>query len=399
MMNQTTLTATHAPHPPLANRLGRRIKVLIVDDSVVIRRILSQALGQDPGLELVGFAPNGQIALQKAAELKPDVITLDIEMPEMDGLTTVRRLRAAGSKACVIMCSTLTSRGASATLDALMLGADDYVTKPSNTGPMESALTMLHEELIPKIKQFFMVKKALPPPRPAAMAASPWTGGAPALSGPPKIVAIGVSTGGPTALMTILPQFPASFPLPIVIVQHMPPLFTKLLAERLRAESRFDVVEAVEGMALKPGRIIIAPGDYHLRLRRGSQEVIVALDQAPRENSCRPAVDVLFRSVAEIYAGAVVGVILTGMGQDGLHGVEQLKTKGAYIIAQDRNSSVVWGMPGASRRGWAGQFGSRPGRRRAGDHAAGLPMISTTEKSGKSAAEPRWPPLNPAPTR
>jgi two-component system chemotaxis response regulator CheB len=214
---------------------------------------------------------------------------------------------------------------------------------------------MLHDELIPKIKQFFEVKKLAPVPRSVPASAPLPSRVAPRLPNVPlftvpaerKIVAIGVSTGGPTALMDILPQFPASFPLPVVIVQHMPPLFTKLLAERLQAQSKFEVLEATNGMALKAGRMIVAPGDYHMRLHRSGAETVVHLDQGPRENSCRPAVDVLFRSVAEIYSAGVIGVILTGMGQDGLHGVEQLKSKGAYIIAQDQASSVVWGMPGA----------------------------------------------------
>jgi two-component system chemotaxis response regulator CheB len=356
MTNQTAPAPIHhSPGHRVLNRLGRRIKVLVVDDSVVIRRIITETLSNDPELEVVGYAANGLIALQKAVELKPDLITLDIEMPEMDGLTTIRRLRAAACTACVIMCSTLTSRGASAALDALMLGANDYVTKPSNTGPMDSARTMLHDELIPKIKQFFELKRTVAMPRVMPASAPLQSRAATRLPATPlftmaaerKIVAIGVSTGGPTALMEIVPQFPPSFPLPIVIVQHMPPLFTKLLAERLQAHSRFEVVEATNGMPLKPGRMIIAPGDYHMRLHRSGPEVVVHLDQGPRENSCRPAVDVLFRSVAEVYAGGVVGVILTGMGQDGLHGMEQLKGKGAYIIAQDQASSVVWGMPGA----------------------------------------------------
>jgi two-component system chemotaxis response regulator CheB len=345
----------HASGHRFSNRLGRRIKVLVVDDSVVIRRIITESLSNDAEFEVVGYAANGLIALQVAAELKPDVITLDIEMPEMDGLTTIRRLRAASSTACVIMCSTLTSRGASAALDALMLGANDYVTKPSNTGAMDSARTMLHDELIPKIKQFFEVKKAVAVPRSVPASAGTPSRVAPRLPVTPlftmpterKIVAIGVSTGGPTALMEIVPQIPPSFPLPIVIVQHMPPLFTKLLAERLNTQSKFEVLEATNGMTLKAGRIVIAPGDYHMKLTRSGREVAVQLDQGPKENSCRPAVDVLFRSVADLYAGGVVGVILTGMGQDGLHGVEQLKSKGAYIIAQDQASSVVWGMPGA----------------------------------------------------
>jgi two-component system chemotaxis response regulator CheB len=354
MINQPTIPLPQARLHTPKNRLGRRIRVLVVDDSTVIRRIISETLSADPEFEVVGFAADGKIALQKAAELKPDVITLDIEMPEMDGLTAVRRLRQSSSTACIIMCSTLTTRGASAAIDALIQGANDYVTKPSNSGPMDSALAMLRGELIPKIKQFFEIRKPAPPVAaishsvPAARtAAQPPAARVFSSGAPPSVLAIGVSTGGPTALMEILPQFPASFPLPVVIVQHMPPLFTKLLAERLCAKSRFEVVEAVEGMTLQPGRVIVAPGDYHLRLRRSNKEVSVALDQGPRENSCRPAVDVLFRSVAEIYAGRVIGLILTGMGQDGLLGVQELKSKGAYIIAQDRVSSVVWGMPGA----------------------------------------------------
>ena len=355
MTNQTAPAPTHASAHRLLNRLGRKIKVLVVDDSIVIRRVISQSLSGDPDFEVVGYAANGLIALQKAAELKPDAITLDIEMPVMDGLTTIRRLREASYNACVIMCSTLTTRGASAAIDALLHGANDYVTKPSNTGPTDSAQTMLHDELIPKIKQFFELRKFAAVPRSMAAAAPTQSRAVTRTPAKPlftlpaerRIVAIGVSTGGPTALMDILPQFPASFPLPVVIVQHMPPLFTKLLADRLRERGPFEVMEAAEGMALKPGRVVIAPGDYHMRLHRSATGVAVRLDQGPRENSCRPAVDVLFRSVAEIYAGGVIGVILTGMGQDGLRGVEQLKSKGAYIIAQDRGSSVVWGMPGA----------------------------------------------------
>jgi two-component system chemotaxis response regulator CheB len=349
MINQTRLPAVGG-RPDLRGAGARKIRILVVDDSVVIRRFITQALSDEPSFEVVGTAANGVLALQKAADLNPDVITLDIEMPEMDGLTTVRQLRAANSKAYVIMCSTLTTRGASAAIDALVLGANDYVTKPSNSGPMDAALAMLRDELIPKIKQFFGQKKLLAPPvRPAMTAAPIGMQAKPrfTLAVPRKIVAIGVSTGGPTALMEIMPQFPATFPLPIVIVQHMPPIFTKLLADRLSQQSALEVVEAAPGMALQPGRVVLAPGDYHMRLRRSTKEISVEVDQGPRENSCRPAVDVLFRSVSEIYAGGVIGVILTGMGQDGLRGVEILRNKGAYIIAQDQGTSVVWGMPGA----------------------------------------------------
>jgi two-component system chemotaxis response regulator CheB len=352
MINQTAQFAAPASRIGPPSPSNRKTRILVVDDSVVIRRFITHALAGEPTFEVVGSAANGVLAVQRAAELKPDVITLDIEMPEMDGLATVRRLREMSCDAYVIMCSTLTSRGASATIDALMLGANDYVTKPSNSGPMDSALTMLRDELIPKIKQFFQEKRRTPaPPRPSPPMASspPRQVAAPAFltAMERKVLAIGVSTGGPTALMEMLPMFPGTFPLPIVIVQHMPPLFTKLLADRLRSQSALEVVEATAGMTLKPGRVILAPGDYHMRLRRSMQDVTVVLDQAPRENSCRPAVDVLFRSVAETYSGGVIGVILTGMGQDGLRGVELLKQKGGFIIAQDQSTSVVWGMPGA----------------------------------------------------
>jgi len=349
-MNQSALSSAPRLAPAASVAANRKIRILVVDDSVVIRRFITNALSEEPAFEVVGFAPNGILALQKAAELKPDVITLDIEMPEMDGLTTIRKLRETSSKAYVIMCSTLTSRGASSTIDALVFGANDYVTKPSNSGPMESALKMLKDELIPKIKQFFTAATSAPALRKPAGVAVPGAArpaGAAVAGGERKILAIGVSTGGPTALMEILPQFPAGFPLPVVIVQHMPPLFTKQLADRLSAHCSLEVLEATEGMPLMPGRVLIAPGDYHMRLRRTAAGASVALDQGDRENSCRPAVDTLFRSVGEVYAGGVIGVILTGMGQDGLRGVEQLRAKGAYIIAQDRGTSVVWGMPGA----------------------------------------------------
>jgi len=342
------------PAPGLAHAASvpgsGKIRILVVDDSVVIRRFITHALSEDPAFEVVGFAANGILALQKVAELKPDVITLDIEMPEMDGLATIRKLREASCKAYVIMCSTLTSRGAASTIDALVFGANDYVTKPSNSGPMDAALKMLQDELIPKIKQFFATGNPASAQRKSSVVVVPGSvrpAVASAAGGERKILAIGVSTGGPTALMEILPQFPATFPLPVVIVQHMPPIFTKQLADRLSAHCSLEVVEASEGMPLTPGRVVVAPGDYHMRLRRTASGTSVALDQGPRENSCRPAVDVLFRSVSDVYAGGVIGVILTGMGQDGLRGVEQLRAKGAYIIAQDRGTSVVWGMPGA----------------------------------------------------
>ncbi len=328
---------------------GARIRVLVVDDSVVIRRLVTTALERDPQIEIVGTAPNGSIGLARVPQLTPDVITLDIEMPEMSGLEMLRELRRTNKEVRVIMFSTLTERGALSTMEALTLGADDYVTKASNFGSLDRSMDALRGELIPKIKQFFTIEGETPiaPARHATTGKAPpavW----PASGKPrPQIVAIGVSTGGPTALGEILPQLPADYPLPVLIVQHMPPLFTRLLAERLHATSKVKVVEAAAGMVVEPGCVYIAPGDYHMRLQKSAGKTKIALDQGPQENSCRPAVDVMFRSVEEMYGGAVISVILTGMGYDGLRGAEILKAHGAYLIAQDEASSVVWGMPGA----------------------------------------------------
>jgi two-component system, chemotaxis family, protein-glutamate methylesterase/glutaminase len=334
---------------------GERIRVLVVDDSVVIRRLVTHAVEQDPVLEVVGVASNGAIALQRIPQFNPDVLTLDIEMPEMDGLETLRRVRREYPKLRVIMFSTLTARGAAITLEALTLGADDYVAKASNEGSLDRSLTRLREELVPKIKQFFHIAGQSRPavqPEPAQVSAPAplvWRG-APVLQSTkvrPKVLVIGVSTGGPTALGAILPELPAGFPLPVLVVQHMPPLFTRLLAERLNTACRLPVEEASQGAPVGKGKILIAPGDYHLRVASNCGIARVCLDQSPPQNSCRPAVDALFTSIGEVYGGAAIAVILTGMGQDGLRGVEILKAQGASVLAQDEASSVVWGMPGA----------------------------------------------------
>jgi two-component system chemotaxis response regulator CheB len=332
---------------------GERIRVLVVDDSVVIRRLVTHALEQDSSLEVVGAAANGSIALQRIPQFNPDVLTLDIEMPEMDGLETLRRLRREHPHVRVIMFSTLTERGAAVTLEALSLGADDYVAKASNEGSLDRSMVRLREELVPKIKQFFLLsgedRTTSRPGAPPAAAPGTRSPGAASLPTPatPKVVAIGVSTGGPAALGAILPQFPSGFRLPILVVQHMPPLFTRLLAERLDSSCPLKVEEAAAGAVVEAGRILIAPGDYHMKVAFQGREVRVCLDQSPPQNSCRPAVDALFASVGEVYGGAAVGVILTGMGQDGLRGTEILKARGARVVAQDEASSVVWGMPGA----------------------------------------------------
>jgi two-component system chemotaxis response regulator CheB len=287
-------------------------------------------------------------------QVDPDLVLLDVEMPEMNGLETLRLIRRDFPDVRVIMCSSLTERGGLVTLVALTLGADDYVTKASNQGSYEQSMERLRGELIPKIKQFFV----LPANDHAGVsigqiAPAVARGSAPSIARPaprnmrPHVVVIGVSTGGPTALGAILPQFPANFPLPVLVVQHMPPLFTRLLADRLNAACNLPVKEACEGELVRGGQILIAPGDFHLRVSDGDGCVRVHLDQSAPQNSCRPSVDALFSSAGGTYGGGVVAAVLTGMGQDGLRGAEVLKAQGAMVLAQDEVSSVVWGMPGA----------------------------------------------------
>lgn len=330
----------------------KKIRVLIVDDSTVIRRLLSDSLAADPAIEVAGTAANGKIALAKMPQVNPDIITLDMEMPEMDGLTTLVELRKLYPKLPIIMFSTLTQRGAEATLDALARGANDYVTKPANVGSVTAAIQNVQNELLPKIKMFCGMRPSfVAPSRPvtpvnriAQAVASP---AARSKSHPAEVVVIGTSTGGPNALASVIPKIPADFPLPILIVQHMPPIFTTHLAARLNQLSPLKVAEAAEGDVLEPGTIWIAPGNYHMALRRSGTQVRISLNQNPPENSCRPAVDVLFRSAAQVYGPSVLSVVMTGMGQDGQRGCEVIRDAGGRVIAQDEATSVVWGMPGS----------------------------------------------------
>ena len=328
-------------------KAGQKLKVLIVDDSVVIRRLIANAVDADPQLELAGVAMDGQMALEKVRLLKPDVITMDIEMPRMNGIDAVKAIRKENSQARIIMFSSLTERGAAITLEALSTGADDSVLKIAGEGNLEASQKRLREELLPRIKQFFHFPSASMEAAPPAAVKAPVTRWAASQGPAPQVVGIGISTGGPKALEALLPAIPKGYPLPILIVQHMPPLFTRMLAERLNTLCALDVREASAGDAIEPGRILIAPGNFHMRVAGGAAKPRVVLDQAPPVNSCRPAVDVLFQSLAETYGGAVAAAILTGMGNDGMAGAAALKKKGAYIIAQDEPTSVVWGMPGA----------------------------------------------------
>lgn len=337
--------------------LKRKVRVLVVDDSTVIRRLLSDILTEDQEIEIAGTAANGRIALAKIPQVNPDIVTLDMEMPEMDGLATLVEIRKLYPKLPIIMFSTLTSRGATATLDALSLGANDYVAKPANVGSVMTAMQAVRQELVPKVKGLCdWYNKRLD--QATSSTAQPKSG----VNRPINrvvasirnranvtvdIVAIGVSTGGPNALAAVLPQLPSDLSVPIVIVQHMPPVFTKHLADRLNGSCEIEVVEAKRGDMLTPGKAWIAPGNYHLTVHKRGTETYLETNQNPHENSCRPAVDVLFRSVAECYGANTLACVLTGMGQDGKRGCEAIHDAGGFIIAQDEATSVVWGMPRA----------------------------------------------------
>ena len=347
----TAIPPTRPGAGPPARPGATPIKVLVVDDSVVIRRLVKEILDADPRIEVVGVAQNGQIALSKLDELQPDAVTLDIEMPIMDGIACLRELRKKYPRIPVVMFSTLTERGAAGTMDALAAGASDYVTKPSNVGSVAESRQNISEQLIPKLialtgaRRLVVRTTALPPPTPVPNAEKLGTGAR--RTAPFGVLAIGSSTGGPDALAVILKALPADLPVPVVIVQHMPPVFTRMLAQRLDSLCPLQIVEAAEGELVERGRVLIAPGGSHLEIRTKGATMVAHLTDAPPENFCRPAVDVLFRSVSAIYRNRTLGVVLTGMGRDGAQGATTIRNAGGEMFAQDEASSVVWGMPGA----------------------------------------------------
>jgi two-component system chemotaxis response regulator CheB len=325
-------------------------RILIVDDSVVIRRSLANALARDADLEVVGSASNGRIALMKIPLLRPDVVTLDVEMPDMDGLQALVEIRKRYPQLPVIMLSEPTDRGVAATLDALTLGAKDYVTKPDIAMNADDGLQILSDELAAKIVLHCpgAIHQSPPPKSRAGIPPDGTSPGTTVNAAAPRVdvLAIAVSTGGPNALMDLIPRFPADFPVPILIVQHMPPIFTKLLAERLAAKCKIRVTEASMHQTVLAGGAWIAPGNFHMVVEIDNGLVRVRTQDDPAENFCRPSADVLFRSVAEVYGAGVLAVVMTGMGQDGLRGCETIHAAGGQIVVQDEASSVVWGMPG-----------------------------------------------------
>jgi two-component system chemotaxis response regulator CheB len=339
---------------------GRSTGILIVDDSVVMRSLLRSVVCAEASLNVVGSAADGASALRAIETLRPDLVLLDVEMPVMDGLATLRELRKRGHKMPVIMCSSLTRRGATVTIEALASGASDYVAKPSGQSGRDAATRALAQDLIPRIHaltgrlDFQLAAPAsgilfgMRPTSPFIPAQSPMVSrsGTQLISSEPAVLVIGVSTGGPAALDVLLPALPANFPLPVLIVQHMPEVFTRLFAERLNGRCPLQVREASEGDPVRAGTISIARGNWHMEVQAGSTPSL-HLAQGPLENHCRPAVDVLFRSAATAYGAGVLAVVLTGMGSDGMIGCRILRDRGAAVLAQDQDTSTVWGMPGA----------------------------------------------------
>jgi two-component system chemotaxis response regulator CheB len=337
------------------------LRVLIVDDTVVYRRILSDVLESFEDVQLVGTAPHGRMALTKMETESVDLVLLDVEMPEMSGLETLRHIRRQHPDTSVIMISGTTSAAASYTMDALAQGALEFIRKPDGADA-DANRTELKDLLRPLLRHVRMRKNLRVPAAPAMPAPSP---AAPARPAPPPpapparpvhhgarpthidVVGIGVSTGGPNALAEVIPLLPADLAVPVLIVQHMPPMFTASLAEHLHKRSKVPVREAREGEPLLAGHVYIAPGGKHMVLRRAGEAGghIIGLNENPPENSCRPSVDVLFRSLAAQYDGNLLAVVMTGMGSDGCEGVRAMKRKGCHCLTQSEESCVVYGMP------------------------------------------------------
>ena len=333
---------------------SRKIRILIVDDSAVMRSLLRRVIMSDAGLEVVGTAGDGETALGVLESLHPDLVLLDVEMPVMDGLVTLRKLRARRQKMPVIMCSSLTQRGATVTIEALACGASDYVAKPAGQASREAAVKALSQDLIPKIRALFVRQQpqtALSAPghrrffflwrrRPRRRRSPSFRRRWPLESRP-------ADRRHSTFCFLRCRQ---AFPLPVLVVQHMPELFTRLFAERLNGRCRLPAHEAVEGEPVRAGTIYIARGNWHMEVlaaARIGSPVTLRLDQGPLENHCRPAADVLFRSMAAVYGPGVLAVVLTGMGSDGMLGCRDVRQRGGCVLAQDQASSTVWGMPGA----------------------------------------------------
>ncbi|MGJ3231483.1 MAG: protein-glutamate methylesterase/protein-glutamine glutaminase [Oceanicaulis sp.] len=339
--------------PDLSTRAsGLKPRVLIVDDSAVVRGLVARWIENDPRLEVAATCADGEQGVRKAGELQPDLVVLDIEMPRMDGLTALPLILKAAPRARVVMASTLTRKGAEVTMRALSLGAADYAPKPE-AGRVAGA-EAYREALMAKLVALSPAYRAKPATFAAPAAARPVARPAPvypstprtALAARPDLIAIGSSTGGPQALRDVMSALPRDARTPIVIAQHMPKLFTAILAEHL-SKVGVPASEAKHGEILRAGHAYLAPGDFHFTVHRDAGRLRAELDQSPQVNFCRPAVDPLFESCAAAVGRPLLAVVLTGMGSDGREGARAVRAAGGQVIAQDQASSVVWGMPGA----------------------------------------------------
>jgi len=356
--------------PAAASTLQRKLRVMVVDDSVVIRGMISRWIGAEPDMEVTASLRTGLDAVNQIERVNPDVAVLDIEMPELDGISALPRLLGKKRDLVIIMASTLTRRNAEISFKALSLGASDYIPKPESTREAAAA-EIFHHDLIQKIRHLgakalrrsaskcvstssplapvhdrareATVRPAAAPAAPLQLARRPFSNLA------PRVLLIGSSTGGPQALMTLIADIgPVIDRFPVLITQHMPPTFTTILAEHLARSSRRPAHEAVDGEVVKAGRIYLAPGGRHMRVVRHGAEIAIALDDGPPVNFCKPAVDPLFNSAIDVWQGGILSVILTGMGSDGMRGGKDIVAAGGSVIAQDEATSVVWGMPGAA---------------------------------------------------
>ena len=346
--------------PSAAASISRRIRVMLVDDAVVVRGLFARWVEAEPDLEVVATLRTGRDAVNQLERVDPDVVVLDVDMPELDGIAALPLLLEKKRDLVVIMASTLTRRNAEISLRALSLGAADYIPKPGSNREV-SASTAFRRDLIEKIRQLGLrakrlrhgIKARVSRPAKSAPSIVPATEEITPLRlrqmplTPPRVLVIGASTGGPQALNRLVVQIDTVIQrAPVLITQHMPPTFTAVLAEHLARVSKFPVREASDGEEVNAGAIYLAPGGKHMKVERRDGMAVIAIDDGPMVNFCKPAVDPLFASAAQVWGNKVLALVLTGMGSDGLAGAKEIVAAGGHVIAQDEETSVVWGMPG-----------------------------------------------------
>lgn len=319
------------------------VRILVVDDSAFMRKAISMMLEGDPEIEVIGTARDGLEAIEKAKELKPDLMTLDVEMPRMDGITALKKIMKENPLP-VLMVSSLTVEGARATIDAMSAGAVDFIPKQLSYVSLD--ITKIKDDLIAKVKAITRNRSRIFL-RPFSNRTSTAQISPALKSVSAQIVTIGISTGGPFSLQKVIPSLPENFPLPVAIVQHMPPHFTKSLAERLDSISRVEVCEAEDGMELTKGKVYIAPGGLHMKFRRSGAKVLINTTKDPADSLHRPSVDVMFTSAFDTFGGKILAAVMTGMGKDGLEGSKLIKSAGGKVVAQTEETCVVYGMPKA----------------------------------------------------